>query len=250
LRAFRKASGSRGLKKLESLAQAGEVILGRLDKGQIYPQPQILGFLLNRIEDLGREIAYIENSGVETQFGPAPFTKGPIPASSPTVQDLPLNPLPWLQKTLIFRTPDDGRMALPFDNVMRLESFTEPKEGENVLDGTQNRWMPLVDISKILPERRVIFRRPPVQITPGQTRQMIVYVTPQGEVGLVVDAILDVFKAKLEVQRPAVRAGVLGSMELQDRITELLNVPMILAESGLKFADAVSTPFQDERIAG
>src|SRR5580698_5910400 len=171
LRAFRQACGSRGLQKIEGLAQAGELILSRLDQGQIYPQPQILGFLLNRIEDLRKEITYLETSGIQPPFHPA---------SSPAVQNFPLNPLPWLQKTLIFRTPDDGRMAIPFDNVMRLEPFTEQPAGEKVPEGTGNQWMPLVDISRMLPERRLVFRRPPVRVPKGQTRQKIVYVTPQG----------------------------------------------------------------------
>ncbi len=204
-------------------------------------------FFLNLIEDLRKEITFIKHSGLQPRFNVAAMQNEASPVSSPTVQNLPLNPLPWLQKTLIFRTPDDGRMAIPFDNVMRLESFEESKLGETI--ETESRWMPLVDVSKILPERRVIFRRPPVQRAKGQTRQMIVYVTPEGEVGLVVDAVLDVMKAKLEVQRPAVRAGVLGSMQLKDRVTELLNVPAILAQSGLQFVSAASTPFQDEKIA-
>jgi chemotaxis protein histidine kinase CheA len=250
MRTLRKAGASRGLKKLESLAQTGEVILGRLDQGQIYLQPQIFGFLLNRVEDIRQEISRIEASGMDTRLLPAPTRDGVLSASFAAVQSLPLNPLPWLQKTLIFRTPDDGRMAIPFDNVMRLESFTEPKAGENIREGASDRWMPLVDVSRMLTERRLVFRRPPVRVPAGQTRQVIVYVTPQGEVGLVVDAILDVLRAKLEVQRPAVRSGVLGSMELKDRVTELLNVPALLAQSGLKFVSAAVTPGQDERIAG
>src|SRR5580692_4544677 len=60
-RAFRKAGGSQGLQRLESLAQTGEVILGRLDKGWIYPQPRILGYLLNLIGDLRKEITFIKD---------------------------------------------------------------------------------------------------------------------------------------------------------------------------------------------
>ncbi len=241
MRALRLTAGSRGYQKLESLAHTGEMILSQLDRDEIHPQPRILGFLLNLVEELHKEIAGIQAYGMENPFRPA--------LTSPQVRHLPLNPLPWLQKTLVFRTPDDGRMAIPFDNVMRLEAFPEPAAGETGPDGTPGRWMPLVDINKMLAERRLVFRRPPVRRAPGQNRQRIVYVTPGGEVGLVVDEVLDVLKAKLEVQRPAVRAGVLGSMELQDRITELLDIPTVLAASVLRFAPAETAPLPEHKIA-
>jgi len=232
-----------GFQRLPALARTVEQILKRLDMLQMKPQPRVTGHLFNLADDLRRHLDHMAGTGGELN------PRGPIPSPSLVAHNLiPFNPLPALQKTLIFRTPDDGRMAMPFDNVMRLEAFREPA-GDPTGEPAPNPWMPVIDVSRLLPERRDVFRRPPVRVPLGQTRQMIVYVTPSGEVGLVVDAILDVRKAKIEVQRPASRAGVHGSMELENRITEILDIPAILSLSGLSFSQAGSGIPSGEKIA-
>ena len=248
---FAERGSSLGFLAVQNQAQAVENMLKRLDRAQILPQPHVIGYLFNLANDLRQHLGHIQAYGVELSPGGfKPATASP----SPVVQNLvPLNPISWLQKTLVFRTPDDGRMAMPFDNVMRLEAFEETTvEQEGDRDGIRyrDRWMPLVDVSRILPERRIVFRRPPVKTAPGQTRQMIVYVTPYGEVGLVVDEIMDIFKAKVEVQRPASRAGVHGSMELQNRTTEILDIAAILSKSGLVFSSNEAGVYSSEQMAG
>lgn len=227
-----------GFQSLPVQARTVEQVLKRLDMLQAQPQPHVIGHLFNLADDLRRHLDHIAGTGGELNPR-GPISKDSNSPSRVAHNLIPFNPLPVLQKTLIFRTPDDGRMAMPFDNVMRLESFKEPaalKAAEPAGTCHPDPWMPIIDISQVLPERRVIFRRPPVRIPMGQTRQMIVYMTPSGEVGLVVDAIMDVCKAKIEVQRPASRVGVHGSMDLADRITEILDIPAIFAQSGLVFS--------------
>ena len=237
-----------GFQRLQGLSRTVEYILKRLDNYQIHPQPHVIGHLFNLTEDLRRHLDQVAGSGAEANQGSL------LPKDSPSAvahKLVPFNPLPVFQKILVFRTPDDGRMAMPFDNVMRLESFQEnpADKKESVGEAAyQDRRIPTIDVSRVLPERRIIFRRPPVRVPMGQTRQMIVYVTPFGEVGLVVDAILDVFKAKLEVERPASRRGVHGSMELKDRLTEILDIQAILSQSGLVFSQTGSG-MPSERIA-
>ena len=238
---FTKAVGALGFNGLQSRALALEKILGSLERGQIQPQAHVVGHLLNLAENLRQHLDQIANSGADIRMS-EPKPLGPDSSPSLVQKLVPFNPSPWPQKTLVFRTPDDGRMAMPFENVMRLEAFHETaleKEAERDGIRLKDRWIPLVDVSRILPERRIVFRRPPVEVPKGQTRQVIVYVTPYGEIGLLVDAILDVFKTKVEIQHPASRAGVHGSMELQERITEILDIPAILNLGGLALPPAL-----------
>ena len=235
---FTRMVGFTGFQGLQSRSLALEKILGFLQKGQIQPQAHVMGHLLNLAENFRQHLDQIANSGADIRMN----EPKDLATEAPVQKLVPFTPTPWPQKTLIFRTPDDGRMAMPFDNVMRLEAFHETAlEKEDDREGMRlkDRWIPLVDISRILPERRILFRRPPVEVPKGQTRQVIVYVTPHGEVGLLVDAILDVFKTKVEIQRPASRKGVHGSMELQERITEILDIPAILNLGGLALPPAL-----------
>jgi chemotaxis protein histidine kinase CheA len=223
---LRKKASALGLGQLEALARRAELVLTRLATGHILPQPTIIGYLMNLTEEIRRGLLEIEARGVPGSSSVAPPENGILSIQAP----------PWTQKKLIFRTPDDGRMLIPFDHVMRIEAFAESSvEKGPEFDSLrrQDRLVPLLDISRLLPERRVIFRRPPVVVPRGQSRQMIVYVTPQGEVGLVVDAVLDVLKASVQVEFPATRPGVMGSATLNERITELLDIPVILAQSGI-----------------
>jgi len=225
IRGLREKASALGLGQVEHLARKTELVLTRLASGHILPQPTTIGYLMNLTEEIRRGLFEIESHGVPRPDAAAPREKNILSIQSP-----------WTEKKLIFRTPDDGRMLIPFDHVMRIEAFSESsleKGAEFDALRRQDRLVPLLDISRLLPERRVVFRRPPVVVPRGQSRQMIVYVTPQGEVGLVVDAVLDVLKARVEVEFPASRPGVMGSTTLNERTTELLDVPVLLAKSGI-----------------
>jgi chemotaxis protein histidine kinase CheA len=233
IRALREDSAALGFKHLDQLAQRAELVLARLANGFALPQPPTIGFLLNVTEGIRQDLYTIEAHGGE------PATKGASANESFPFhgQNVPsLEPLPGQQKSIIFRTPDDGRMLIPFDRVMRIEAFDESTVEKGVeFDALRrpDRLLPLVDVSGLLPERRIIFRRPPVKTVRGQSRQVINYVTPQGEVVLVVDAVLDVLKARVQIELPSSRSGVKGSMMFADRVTELLDIPVILAKCGI-----------------
>ncbi len=138
------------------------------------------------------------------------------------------------QLAILFQTPDDGRMALSLEKVLRLETFqpgaVEKSGGLEVIQ-YGGKILPLVYVSRMLPERRQINRN--ASDRDLEKIQVVVYDNGREEVGLVVDRVLDIVKAPLEVQRPPARALVKGSMILKERITELLDVPALLAAAGI-----------------
>ncbi len=59
--------------------------------------------------------------------------------------------------------------------------------------------------------------------------QVLVLESEQQSFGLVVNQILDIVESTLEPRSPATRAGVLHSSVIAERVTELLDVPALLA---------------------
>lgn len=58
---------------------------------------------------------------------------------------------------------------------------------------------------------------------------VIVHTSKHGDVGLVVERIIDIVPASLKVQHAATRQGALATILLQDRVTELLDMDWIVA---------------------
>jgi two-component system, chemotaxis family, sensor kinase CheA len=126
------------------------------------------------------------------------------------------------QTLLLFRAGDDGRMAIPLSLVARLEEFplatVERTSGQEVVQ-YRGQIMPLIRLSSILggmPESE----QDPMQV--------VVYSDQGRSVGLVVDRILDIVEEAVTVQNRAQRNGLLGSAVIQQRVTDLLDVPGII----------------------
>jgi two-component system, chemotaxis family, sensor kinase CheA len=130
---------------------------------------------------------------------------------------------------LVFQTPDDGRMVIPMDHVVRLEVFHRSAvERAGSMDALQyeGRVLPLIHVSKILPERRLVARNPSTAMDDDEKMQVVIYSENSRWVGLVVDKVIDILTVTaLEAERPAGRAGVLGTLILGGRVTEMLDVP-------------------------
>jgi two-component system chemotaxis sensor kinase CheA len=162
----------------------------------------------------------------------------PIEAGRAAAVEENKNFIPLVKKSqmaLIFLTPDDGRMAMPLEKVLRLEAFrcsAVEKAGNLEVIQYEGKVLPLVYVSRMLPERRQIPRQE--ASTGGDEKmQVVMYDNGREEVGLVVDRVLDIVTAPLEVQRAATRSYVKGSMVLQERVTELLDIPALLKAAGL-----------------
>src|SRR5439155_869714 len=68
------------------------------------------------------------------------------------------------QTMLVFRSPDDGRMAIPLSRVARLEEFPRPmveRVGHELLAQYRGEIMPVLELSNLVPERRLSPRGAP-----------------------------------------------------------------------------------------
>ncbi len=137
------------------------------------------------------------------------------------------------ESLLLLRGPNNGQMAMPLSMVARLEEFNrssiERTEGRDV---TQYRGqiLPLVYLSSALPGRRQEARNPEISDPPSEDEkiQVVVYTDQGRSVGLVVDRILDITDEKVTAQTHLGRRGTLGSVVVQGRVTELLDLKSII----------------------
>jgi two-component system chemotaxis sensor kinase CheA len=125
-----------------------------------------------------------------------------------------------------------SRLAIPLAAVARLEELPRAKV-ERVGSGEVAQYrggiLPLVHVGRALEERRRRPRGDDATAAPaGETIQVVVYSLEDRSVGLVVDAIHDIARVVVSLDRAHARRGVLGSMVVDERITEFLDVPAIV----------------------
>ena len=144
------------------------------------------------------------------------------------------------ESLLLLRGPDNGRMAMPLSLVARLEEFSrsavETAAGRDVVQ-YRGQILPLIHLSAALPDRR---ERPrgsdsPESETESEKIQVVVYTDQGRSVGLVVDRILDIAQEKVKTQNREGRQGTLGSMVVQGRVAELLDVKGIIQSADSRF---------------
>jgi chemotaxis protein histidine kinase CheA len=144
------------------------------------------------------------------------------------------------ESLLLLRGPDDGRMAMPLSMVARLEEFDrssiERSEGQPVVQ-YRGQILPLIYLSSALPERR---HEPRDSMTSGTAEdsdkiQVVVYTDQGRSVGLVVDRILDIAHGNIAGHKRLGRQGTLGSVVVQGRVTELLDVKGIIQSADASF---------------
>ena len=68
--------------------------------------------------------------------------------------------------------------------------------------------------------------------------QVIVFNHEGGSIGLVVDQILDIVSERITVQRGVKREGVLGSVVLQQRVTDLVDAHTIIRSMGASLGES------------
>ncbi len=143
------------------------------------------------------------------------------------------------QAMLLFTSPDDGRMAIPLSQVTRLEELPRTAiERVGACDIVQLRGdiIPLVYVFALLPERRKEPRNPDCGL-PGDIIQLAIHSHQGRQVGLVVGRILDAVDASGAVKRAAGRAGVLGCLVINERVTEILDIEGVVRKALPQFYD-------------
>ncbi|MFB1481557.1 chemotaxis protein CheA [Corallococcus sp. RDP092CA] len=134
------------------------------------------------------------------------------------------------ERVLLCRTGAEGRVAIPLSRVARLEelpaSDVERLSGGMELARYHGQLLPLVRVASVLEARPGAAGQlaRDVRLALGESLSVVVTTHADTRVGLVVDAILDVAEVELALQRETRRPGVLGSMVVQSRATEFLDV--------------------------
>jgi two-component system chemotaxis sensor kinase CheA len=133
------------------------------------------------------------------------------------------------QTFLLFAGPDDSRMALPLSMVARLEEFPaagiEKSGGEWVIQ-YRGKILPLLRLEVVLEERRTRLRHPKRNVSPDPLQVLVCH--DEGRtLGIVVERILDIVEDRADVKSPAVREGIQCTVVINDRITELIDIPAL-----------------------
>ncbi|MGC2112063.1 MAG: chemotaxis protein CheW [Candidatus Korobacteraceae bacterium] len=128
---------------------------------------------------------------------------------------------------LLFRIGKQGRMAIPLSLVSRLEEFpaaqVERYAGREVMQ-YREQIMPLVRLAEALGYGGA---------TDSELLQVIVYSASGRSVGLVVDEILDIAEQSAVAQQIRHVDTLAGAAVIQQRVTDLLDVPALLAAEHL-----------------
>ncbi len=137
---------------------------------------------------------------------------------------------------LIFRSPDDGRMAVHLGPLIRLEKFREEKVEH--LGGTRaiqyrGDILPLVPVLELLPERRKNVRA--LEKVEGEIN-VAIFESGGQTVGLLIGPVVDIVEEEIEVRRPASRDGVSQVIVVDGRVTELLDVDDLVNKADLPLA--------------
>jgi two-component system chemotaxis sensor kinase CheA len=149
------------------------------------------------------------------------------------------------QTLLLLQGSDDARLAVPLDEVSRLETIDVDQiesGGSHHVVQYRGEIMPLIHAAELLPERRTRARNGHVQtqVEDPKTYSVVVLGTPGRTLGLVVQDVLDVVEASGELRRLGCRQGVVGTLVVQDRVTEVLDLPWLIAAAGLAGNDEQS----------
>jgi two-component system chemotaxis sensor kinase CheA len=133
---------------------------------------------------------------------------------------------------LVFADHEGGRMAIPLELVTRLEEFPRTElESSGPLPVVQygEEILHLVDISRVMLERRHTSRVDGLGSS-GENLPVLVYEHEGRRVGVVCGQIVDVIHHDLVELQPGSRPGVAGTMVLDGRVTEVLDLPQILSD--------------------
>lgn len=142
---------------------------------------------------------------------------------------------------LLFTSCTGGQMAIPLSLVSRLEEF--PRTAVELLGTRQvvqycGEILPLIDIASELDQLQQ--RRTGVSAEAvsgvriqgdGESMTVIVYAAGDQHAGLVVGHVVDIVQEHIIARSRASRPGVLFTAVVQERVTEFVDVPLLVRES-------------------
>jgi two-component system chemotaxis sensor kinase CheA len=116
-------------------------------------------------------------------------------------------------------------MAIPLSMVARLEEFPPSAvehAGAQEVVRYRGQILPLIRVSKHVP----VVREIPHDLQ--ELMQVVVYSEQGRSVGLVVGRINDIVDEAITVKRHACGNGIFGSVVIQDKVTDLLDVQAVI----------------------
>jgi two-component system chemotaxis sensor kinase CheA len=130
---------------------------------------------------------------------------------------------------------DRGRMAIPLNQVARLEEFPRAHI-ERVANRRVVQYcgqiLPLLDVDTVLGSAPHPGRLAGAELPEDREAvQVVVYARPERAVGLIVDRILDIVEQDSDIQGPSSRPGVECTAVVQGHVTEMLDVEALIRKA-------------------
>ena len=128
------------------------------------------------------------------------------------------------QALLLFEAGQGSRMAIPLAMVARLEEFPKSSielSGPQEVVRYRGQILPLIRVLKHIPSVSGI-------AVDNDPLQVVVYSEEGRSVGLVVGRISDIVDEEITIKRHASGNGIFGSVVIQEKVTDLLDVQSII----------------------
>ena len=100
------------------------------------------------------------------------------------------------------------------------------KSGNEWVVQYRGKILPLIRLEIVLEERRTRLRHKPMAIEPDPLQVLVCHDAGR-TIGIIVERILDIVEDAAVIKSPPTREGVLHAVVIQDRVTELLDIPAI-----------------------
>jgi two-component system chemotaxis sensor kinase CheA len=210
--------------------QFGLVVDAVLDQQEIVvkPLPRLLShtgaFAGATLLGDGRVALILDVLGIATRAG----LVSELREEAPIERRDPLAQQEGGRTLLLIRGANDTRLAVPLDQVSRLETIDRAQvEVGGTHDVVQYRGdiMPLVTTSDVVPDIRM--RGDSSGDATSGPLSVVVLGVGGRPLGLVVEDVLDVVEAPGELKRLGARSGVVGTIVVQERVTEVLDLEWI-----------------------
>jgi len=139
------------------------------------------------------------------------------------------------ESLLLFALDAGGQMAIPLSQVARLEEFPRTQLenlGRRQVVQYRGELLPLIDVSRAIDRLQI---DPPQRgdrsKRMGATVPVIVYTHATDPVGLMVGKLLNIVPEPSSARSQTNRPGVLFTAVVQEKVTEIIDVPALLASS-------------------
>jgi two-component system chemotaxis sensor kinase CheA len=191
----------------------------------------------------GRVALILDAPGLARHAGVAAASARPGPQASAEAKDAV--PAAERRTWVLFRVRDDWRVAVPLEGVSRLEEIPRAsveRVGDRAVAQYRGGILPLTRLIDLLEPASPGaggdpsgFARGPWDAARapegGGPLQVVVHEGQSGPVGLVVDEILEIVEESLALEAAHGRAGVRGTAVIRGRVTDLIDVPALLASA-------------------